>query len=332
MFVLIGTIQRFGGAGIGLVEIENDKIKLHWSDGQLNNPNWIHRGPNDRLFVACNNAPDPVCGSVAEISINRKGVRVHSIQAAGGTATCFLEHSLDGRFLLAANYSSGSFSVFPILKEGIGEKIQLIQHSGKGTHPTRQEAAHVHQVTAIPGTENRFCVVDLGLDALFIYEQNDEGLLRECYRIPVPSGQGPRHVCYDAKGNAYLVTELGNRIYPVIIGENEGKVIGDGVSTLKDTKLPNTASALWISNDENTVYASNRGEGTVVSFRLPKLELAGRYPTAGKAPRDFCLLGNGSILAACQDQGLSLLKNGEIIDVMDYPGAVSILPVKESTL
>lgn len=165
----------------------------------------------------------------------------------------------------------------------------------------------------------------LGIDALVVYHQAADGMLRECYCISVAAGQGPRHVAYTPDGSAYLITELGNRIYPVVFGEMGGYVQEPGVSTLQDEQTPNTAAALWASDDGKWLYASNRGEGTIVRFALPGLQRDAFYRLAGLLPRDFCLVDEHRILAVCQDEGLTLLKDGQIIDTLPFPGAVRVM-------
>lgn len=167
--------------------------------------------------------------------------------------------------------------------------------------------------------------VDLGIDALVVYRQAADGLLSECYRISVPAGQGPRHMAYAPDGSAYLITELGNRVYPVLFEEMEGYVQEPGVSTLMDDQTPSAAAALWASADGKWLYASNRGEGTITRFALPGLQRDASYRLVGREPRDFCLVDEHLILAACQDAGLTLLRDGQIIDSLPFPGAVRVV-------
>ena len=327
MLLLIGTIKAKGGAGLGLASLENEKLTLLWSDSRLVNPNWQAICPDGRIFTVHNSPEDPKKGLVSEIRVSQEGMEILSTRETQGSSPCHLARSANGRFLLCANYASGSLSVFSLEKEGIGELVQLIQHSGTGPHPTRQSSAHIHQVTRIPNLPDHFCVVDLGIDELVVYRQEENGQLTKSYAIPVPAGQGPRHVAYTSTNQAYLVTELGNRVYPVHFGEKEGFVEGNGVSTLEDPSLPNTAAALWISRDDQTLWASNRGEGTLVGFSLPELKKQAVCTLYGKEPRDFCLLEDGLMVAACQDAGLTLLQDGKILDQVEYPGAVRVQPL-----
>ena len=327
MDFLIGTMTRMGGEGIGRVCMEADRLRLLWTNGSLRDPNWLGFGPDGRLFCVCCDTPGPMNGCACEISVSETGMKLLSRRPTDGVEPCSLAVSPDGRFLLCANYGTGSLAVFPLTGEGIGPMLQLIVHQVSGPHPTRQTAPHIHQVTPIPTLEGCYCVVDLGIDALVVYHQASDGRLTERYRIAVPAGQGPRHVAYTRGGDAYLVTELGNQVYPVHFGASEGRVLTPGVSILENDATPNTAAALWVSPDQRSLCASNRGEGTIVRLALPSLRREAASRLMGTAPRDFCLIDEHLTLAACQDAGLTLLRDGEIVDTLPFPGAVRVLPL-----
>lgn len=329
MDFLIGTMTRMGGAGIGRVRLQDDRLHLLWVDSTLADPNWLCAGPDGRIFCVSSDTDAPMRGCVCELRVTQTGMELVSRQPTGGNEPCSLALSPDGRFLLCTNYMTGSVSVHPLTGEGIGPMLQLVRHSGAGPHPTRQSGPHPHQVTVIPTLPGCYCVVDLGIDALVVYQQDGHGLLTERYRIPVPAGQGPRHVAYTRAGDAYLITELGNRVYPVRFGPDGGSVQAPGVSTLLDEATPNTAAALWVAPDQRSLYASNRGEGTIVRLSLPDLRREAAYTLMGTAPRDFCAADDHLLLAACQDAGLTLLRDGVLVDTLRFPGAVRVLPVEE---
>ena len=56
MDFLIGTLTRMGGAGIGRVRLENDRLRLLWTNGSLTDPNWQSLGPNGQQRHAGANA------------------------------------------------------------------------------------------------------------------------------------------------------------------------------------------------------------------------------------------------------------------------------------
>jgi len=63
-----------------------------------------------------------------------------------------------GKNILVANYDSGSVAVLPVAADGkLGEATSVIQLSGKGPNPKRQEGPHAHCVTLSP--DNHFAFV-----------------------------------------------------------------------------------------------------------------------------------------------------------------------------
>ena len=196
MDFLIGTLTRMGGAGIGRVRLENDRLRLLWTNGSLTDPNWQSLGPNGRIFSVSSDMPEPMRGCVNELKISETGMDVISRQATEGNGPCALSFSADGRSLLCANYGTGSLTVFPLTQKGIGPCRQRIQHEGRGPHPTRQAGPHIHQVTRIPTLPCSFCVVDLGIDALVVYHQAEDGSLSERYRICSRRSRAAAHGIY----------------------------------------------------------------------------------------------------------------------------------------
>ena len=89
--------------------------------------------------------------------------------------------------MLVSNYSGGSLAVWPLDEEGVpvGE-AQVIQHTGKGKNPVRQEGPHVHSITLT--RDEKFAVTaDLGLDELVLYPvDKKQGRLKEAEKIIFP--------------------------------------------------------------------------------------------------------------------------------------------------
>ena len=320
----IGSITRMDGPGIVRVRLENDEFSLLWTDCAYVDPNWLEKGPCGRIYAVSSDGVGERRGFVNELIPDGLGLRLVNRREAGGIEPCHICLSDDGRFLFASLYHSGALAVFPLEDGSLGPCMQRIVHEGKSVHLTRQEQAHVHQVTRIPWLKRMYCACDLGTDELVVYEQDEKsGQFHRRYAISVHAGQGPRHVAYDGN-RAWLLTELGNRVYSVTFGE-AGGALGESASTLRDPPVQNTAAA--IRTAAGKVYVSNRGEGTVACLDAITLSTLGRFPTGGMEPRDFILLPDGGILAACQDQGLSLLRGGEVVSQLPLPGAVSVLPV-----
>ena len=327
MDFLIGTLTRLGGPGIALLRLENDELTMIWEDDRFTDPNWLSPGPDGRVYAVSSDMPGPEKGCVNALEVTASGLRLLGRQPTGGNASCHIGISPDGRFLLAANYLSGSLAVFPLRDGRIAPRIQLLRHEGRSVHPARQTAPHVHQATYVPHLPGMVCAVDLGTDALVIYEQDARtGLLSERYQVCLPPGEGPRHVAYGPDGACFLATELGNKIYSVCLSP-DGGCLSDGVSTLGDPQCDSTAAAIKLSADAKRVYVSNRGEDSIAEFSPYPLQKTAVWKHVGKTPRDFTLLPDNKALVACQGEGVKLLINGKIAASLPLHGSVCVLPL-----
>src|ERR1700704_2131501 len=75
-----------------------------------------------------------------------------------------------GRFLVVANYASGTVAVLPVAEDGaLRNQTQLVELKGTpGPHRVRQVSSHPHDIVFDPS--GRFVVVpDLGLDRTFVF-------------------------------------------------------------------------------------------------------------------------------------------------------------------
>ncbi len=333
MLFYVGTYTRLGGPGIAICSLDNQLTRLNAA--ALPNPTYvILSGDQQKLYAVSSDSVDQADGgSYAVYAIEGTGLietRRYNIGAAG---PCHLCLSPDQRFLYTANYSSGTLTVLPL--DPPGERVQLIRHQGSSIHPTRQEGPHVHHVSFIPGT-NILAAVDLGLDAVVLYEQDRQtGRLTEKSRLQCKVGMGPRHLVYGQDEIAWLVHELGNAV-STLKRTAEGFQIIQTVTTLPEGWTgENTCAA--IRTDGRHVFASNRGHDSIAVYRIMEgglLKPTGIFPTGGQLPRDFFLLPDGRVLVGHQggtvnvlnwdSQAESLQPSGKSLAL---PGAVCICPV-----
>ena len=324
MKFLIGTLSRMGGRGIALAELRDDRLRLLWEDCSLTDPIWIAAGAPGTAYVTSGGGRGPHTGCVSRISYDVNGMRVEESLPSCGSGACHCALTENGRYLVTANYNTGSVNVTELRDGAILRTVQTVAHEGCGVDPGRQERAHVHQIMPLPSLPHCFCAADLGTDALVIYEQDPEsGSVRERYRIAFPAGEGPRHVTLAENGKAFAVTELGNKVFPVSFGERSGSV-GEGVSALRDPCTPNTAAAIRVCNGQ--ILVSNRGEDTVAVFEQDPLRRVRTFSAGGRGPRDILPLPEkDTCLTACQEDGLFLMRGDSIADALPFIGAVRIM-------
>lgn len=227
-----------------------------------------------------------------------------------GYATCHLSVA-DGE-AYAVNYISGSVIKFP------GGK--LVTHSGKGVHPTRQTAAHTHMAAVTP--DKKFVLVtDLGLDTVFTYDRD----LNFVSSAKVPAGYGARHLAFSPDGKyVYCVNELVSSVSA--FGYEDGKLSYIDTTLCPVEAEKNTAAAIRLSADGKTLYISNRGENTLVSFAVDgaSLTLKQKISCGGDFPRDFALTPCGRYIVCANqytnDLTIFSLTSGEMRFVSRVPG------------
>lgn len=232
------------------------------------------------------------------------------------------------RFLICANYSGGSISVFPIRQDGSLEPMScLMRHHGQGPDRERQEGPHPHQIlpTDTPG---RFYVSDLGLDRMIPYELNPvSGTLRPANPtfggavltgvvmkpVAVLPGQGCRHGVWSEGGKTlYVMTEMASEVDAIQVDPETGaSVLFQTLPLAQKTEksgLPsrNLGAAIRLHPNGRWLYASVRGADEIVLMHIlqnGKLCIEQRIFAGGPVPRDFILSENGRYLLAGSQDG-----------------------------
>ena len=215
-------------------------------------------------------------GAVSSFSIDPTTGKLKLInqQPSMGTGPCQLVLDKTGRNILVANYSGGSFAVLPVDSNGrLGEPTCVIQDTGTGPNPKRQESAHAHCVTMSPDNQFAF-VCDLGLDKVMSYKfdaehgkltPNDPPFFR------VKAGAGPRHLVFHPNGKfAYIINELASTLTTLAYDAKAGAFTE--LQTV--SSLPafyhghNTAAEIAIVPSGKFLFASNRGSDSVELFAV----------------------------------------------------------------
>ncbi|MDD3334078.1 MAG: lactonase family protein [Eubacteriales bacterium] len=328
----VGTLTREGGEGVLDCSLEDDHIRLKTTVTGITDPNYVILSPRgDRLYaVSSDDAREELPGCVDVYDITGETPAFLCRQSTGGSGPCFLTLAPDGRFLYETNYGTGSLAVFPV-SFGLDKRMQLVQHSGHGPHPTRQKGPHLHQVTFLPGTQ-LLCAIDLGTDELVVYRADEQtGLLTEQSRTHLLGG--PRHIAYGNAGYAYVAHELSNEVTTLKI-ENGAFTPLQTLTTLPEGWTgENTAAAIRLSEDGKRLYVSNRGHGSIAEYAVQSDETLRflRHLWAGVFPRDFICLPDGRFLVADQRAGVYLLsRDGDAQDFLPHKGAVCICLKKEA--
>jgi 6-phosphogluconolactonase len=275
-------------------------------------PKFLAVGPDGRRCYVVDTTDDG--GSVASVAVDREtgALSVANRVPSGGEGPCYCSVDRSGRYVFVAHYSSGSVAVLPVDADGRAEEpAAVVEHSGSGADPDRQEAPHPHSVE--PGPENRFVYVpDLGTDEVRVYEFDREaGDLRPADppAVTLPGGRGPRHVDFGPAGEfAYLVGELDSTLTTLARDPETGALsVVETVSTLPEGfDGENQPADVHVHPSGEWVYASNRGHDSIAVFEVDDGGRTGprvarpvaHESTRGSWPRDFAVGPGGRYLYA----------------------------------
>jgi len=282
---------------------------------------------------------DPVSGRLTQVG------RV----SAGFAGPCYVAVDATGHSVYSASYAGGGVASFKIQADGtLSEAVEKVDFHkaefGKNGPNVRQDGPHPHSTTISP--DNRFVVVnDLGHDDIVTFAlDNDAATLGEPHRSEVRRpGSGPRHVAFHPNGRwMYGINEIDSTIDQYLWIETHGKaaeaLLTNTDHTVKTTapefKGVNTAAEVVVSPNGYYLYASNRGEDSLVVFAIDQgtgeLTVKQRIACGGKTPRHFTfdrtgrwvVCGNqdsGSVTVFARNEGTGLLSGPVQTLAIDSP-------------
>lgn len=311
----VGTYTAEGGKGIYLCKLDEKtgSISLENTFPGVDNPSFVKLSPNKKYLYSVsetakgNGSPGHVYAYKVE---ENKGLTLLNSQESVGDNPCHVDVSADGKYVLASNYSSGTFSLFGVKEDGsITQAIKTVHNQGNGPDTVRQEAAHAHSAKFSPFTDEVFNA-DLGTDQLNIFHLEDGTLLQHGQLfVKFAPGAGPRHFDFHPNGKViYVISEL-NSTVSVLKKEDEGWGIKQSISTLPAGFDGESYCAdIHISDDGRFLYGSNRGDNSIAVFGInpddASLKLEEIVPVEGNWPRNFGITPDGKwMLVANQRSG-----------------------------
>jgi 6-phosphogluconolactonase len=317
VLVFVGTYTHGRSKGIYLCRLDTATGALSppGEAAEMDNPSFLAVDPaRRRLFAAVERRPGKPDGAVCAFAFDSATGKLTLLneQSSHGSSPCYLSVDKTGRFVLAANYGSGSVCVLPVRKDGqLGEAVQVLQHEGRSAHPTRQAGPHAHSVTLDPSNRYAFAA-DLGMDKVMIYRfYPAEGKLKpnEPPWAEVEAGSGPRHLAFHpTRRYAYLINELSNTMTAFAYDGKRGALSElQTVSTLPaGFGGASTCADVHAHPSGRFIYGSNRGHDSIAIFAVDektgRLAALGHEPTGGRTPRGFAMDAAGAfLLAANQD-------------------------------
>ncbi|GAA0625670.1 lactonase family protein [Kutzneria viridogrisea] len=300
--LFVGTYTDGANAGKGIGLASWDPATGQVSGTQVlpvANPSFLALSPNGQRLYVVNEQSD---GQVTALSVSGTKLKTINSQSSGGAGPTHLCVHPSGKYVVSANYDSGSVAVHPVRADGgLGARSDLVRHKGSGPDPDRQSSPHAHQV--LPDPAGRYVhAVDLGTDSVYAYELNlGTGKLALRHQVKLRAGSGPRHLAFHPNGRfAYVATELGSTV--ITCGYADGLLTPIDEVPAIAVPVPgvrNYPAEILVSADGRFVYVSNRGSDTVSIFAVGgdgKLKLTGSPSCGGKWPRHIGLDPSGRFL------------------------------------
>jgi 6-phosphogluconolactonase len=289
---------------------------------EIVNPSFLAISPDHRFLYAV--SEDPLSlgppldhasyASAFAIDPGTGKLRLINTVPTGGTSTCFVSVDKTGKYVLMANFGSGSVTVFRVKEDGgLGELTSFIQNVGHSVNPLIQTAPHPHSILVSP--DNRYVIVsDLGMDKILVFHFDEKtGKLSP----PGPAfaevhpGGGPRHFAFSPSGKfAYQLNEMSGVVDAFAWDASQGTLtnLQSAYTTPRDFTGENHTAEIAITPDGRFLYESNRrstgetefGPDTIGIFAIDAekgtLTLVDQPPSGGVMPRNFAIDPTGAWL------------------------------------
>jgi 6-phosphogluconolactonase len=312
LFAFVGTYTP-NGLGIHRFRVDRNSGKLEAIEPLrgIENPSSLIIDKQQRFLFAVSevkNYGGTSNGSISAYAIESGTgtLRLVNTVNSHGAGPVYLSLHPDGRFLMVANYNSGSVAVFPIANDGtLGDASSVqqpqapagAQHAAEGVPGSFAVSDHdgSHAHTIVPSPDGRFAIsTDLGVDRTYLWKFDEAtGALspNDPPFVAASAGAGPRHVAFHPNGRyLYEVTEEASTLVSYAYDSTHGTLTQlQSVSTLPDGYQGTSfASEIVFSRDGRFIYVANRLHDTIVQFSVAgngRLQRVAEVPTGGDYPR-----------------------------------------------
>ncbi|MGB8358365.1 MAG: lactonase family protein [Bacteroidales bacterium] len=279
------------------------------------NPSFFAFGKNNLIYFAnevdsFNLSPG---GGITTFRLDKESkqfVRESSVNQ-GAAGPCHITLSNDGKYLITANYGSGSVSVVRLNPDGIPERVTDVIFYGERSHPHMTLYNHRKQI---------YYVSDLGLDR--IHQLRLDTTIGRLMTEDVPylkcePGSGPRHMAIDKNSlNLFVINELNSTVsvFNILADTTD---IKQTVSTLPEGYQDTSFCAdLHLSANGRRLYGSNRGHNSLVTFAVGsdgRLSSPGHQSCGGNWPRNFAVSPSGKffVVANQRSDEVSIIPAGK---------------------
>lgn len=316
--LLIGTYTKSGKSeGIYVYEFNTTTGKASYKNKAIGitNPSYLTLS-DDQNFVYAVNEAGPGKGSVSAFSFDKNtgALNLLNQKPSNGDGPCYVSIDKQSKHIFVANYTGGSFSALPVLKDGsLGDAVQTTTFKSNGFGKGQQEKPHAHSAVLSPD-EKYLYVSDLGNDEILGYKYSSKAKipLSSIQLIKLPAGSGPRHFEFHPnKKFGYAVQELNCDVVAYTYKKGKLSFLQNISGLPKGYSGRSWAADIHISPDGKFFYSSNRDDANDIAIfsiqKDGKLIAVGRESTLGKAPRNFVIDPSGNYLLVANQNSDSII-------------------------
>ncbi|MGW0869499.1 lactonase family protein [Streptomyces sp. NPDC002740] len=298
------TSAEGGGKGVGVASYDpaSGRITGRGTITGVQDPSYLAAHPDGATLYA---VAERERGAVTAVRLSDG--KVLGSRPTGGAHTCHLSVHPGGRWLLSADYGSGSVAVHPIDASGaLGERTDQVTHNRPAPR-SGQQGPHAHQFITAPDG-GHVLAVDFGTDTVYSYRLDERaGTLTEVAQAHTRAGAGPRHLTFHPGGRyAYLADEADDTVAVCGYEPSSGRLtIGRPQSTGAKAGT-NYPAQLAVTPDGAYAFLANRGDNTLARYAVEadgaRLRLLGTVPVEGDFPRQIALSPDGGLLFAANQR------------------------------
>jgi 6-phosphogluconolactonase (cycloisomerase 2 family) len=266
------------------------------------NPSYLVVSPDEKTIYSVNETAQ---GTVSAFRLDEAAGTLNFLntQPTGGADPCYININKEQTFIVTANYSGGSISVFPLTETGT--ILPASQYFDMNIQDPSSPLSHIHTVFFSPD-EKRLWVTDLGKDKIYSFQVNSQAsetfLIQDMGKtIDLELGSGPRHLVFHPEGKfLYSINELSGTVAGFQYNEDHLSAVQTIASDTTPGMGGKGSADIHISPDGKFLYSSNRlkADGIAVFSIDPEtgqLTKAG-YQETGVHPRNFILTPDGAFL------------------------------------
>lgn len=310
-YLLVGSYAPAEDEGIKVYAFDQQTGQNQYLSGLkgISNPSYLQATEDgSKVYAVSENEGKDAAVCALQFHKEKSALSLLDRKPTDGGAPCYVAISPQENYVVAANYSGGSISVFPVGEDGRLEACRLISFTGKGADAERQSQPHLHCALFTPDA-HYMLASDLGTDKIHVFPL-DASLgypkTEDMFDISLAAGSGPRHLALSPEGKQiYVMTELSGEV--VALSYDEEK-LDTMQCVLADTCRAGGGADIHVSPDGHFVYASCRLQNDGIAiFEVSEdgsLTKVGYQPT-GIHPRNFVITPNGKfLLVACRDSNV----------------------------